>query len=278
MVLLFTSFSPTEDLTIRLSISSGSVFWLSSWMSSTSFGVFGLLRLRPACCCTPSASVVSSRKPLLSDFLFQRCLCLDPYEYVPFALQDGAEYQSFPGGGQLLLGPNRVLDPLLCPSATPHNQTLTWVPAAPLRPAFLLGRPSTSLDRPLTILNRMSSFFHRTSVLPEGPPYGPLCLLWIVADRPLPRHLRYDMQFKIFPYLWKGVIWCRLMPSNFLGICKWWNSVHCLLFSLYCECQVNFQIPSANILVVALFWARLMSSYRSERIILSCGWVMGSIG
>jgi hypothetical protein len=91
--------------------------------------------------------------------------------------RDGAAHQSFLGGGQLLSGPNNVLGPLLCPSATPHNQTFTEFLPLHYGPScfwicllihglhfvrtlpFLLGRPSISLVRPLMILCRLSSFF-----------------------------------------------------------------------------------------------------------------------
>jgi hypothetical protein len=80
---------------------------LSCRMSSASFVESPLLALDPLFhCCTPSASIVISRMPLLPSFLFKRCPCLTHMNMSLLHCRDGAAYQSFPGGGQLLPRPD----------------------------------------------------------------------------------------------------------------------------------------------------------------------------
>jgi hypothetical protein len=70
------------------------------------------------------------------------------------------------------------------------------------------------------------------------------------------------LRFYVFLWVWKGVSWCCLMLTRYLGIRGWWRDVHGLRFFLHCGCPVNFPDVSE----VAKFQAGLLCSCGVERI------------
>jgi hypothetical protein len=142
MALLCISFSLTAGLTICLLIPAWRSSWLSCQMSSTSSLESPLLCLSPLFhCCRPSASVASSQISLFSGFLFQRCPCLNPYEYVPFALQGRRGISVVPGRQTTSARTQYCLGSCSSPIGDVMQPSVYGVPASPLHPPLLLDLP-----------------------------------------------------------------------------------------------------------------------------------------
>jgi hypothetical protein len=144
--------------------------------------VVASLSYSPMCrSCIPGRSVVSSGASFPLELPLQHRPCLDPYACVPCALQGRRDHLPSSGGGQLLTGPNTVLDPLSRLSGAVHSDIDPCVgppmtrqrprrllpfgaPDTPLRPPSHLGRISISVDTMSSVSGRPSSHFRRFSI------------------------------------------------------------------------------------------------------------------